>query len=92
MTDAINRKDLAEALKNHTSIATQKEAERVVCVLVETMLAGLSEGKRVNLRPLGAFEVKVRPARVARNPKTGAPVKLRARRVVKFIPSTTLKL
>lgn len=40
---------------------------------------------------LGAFKVRVRKARIARNPKTGEPVKVPSKKVVRFIPYASLK-
>jgi integration host factor subunit beta len=40
----------------------------------------LVKGEWVELRGLGTFEVRQRPARVGRNPKTGAPVEVPARK------------
>jgi len=43
----------------------------------------MSRGDRVELRGLGAFSVKVRPARTGRNPRTGTPVPV-SKKVVPF--------
>jgi DNA-binding protein HU-beta len=40
---------------------------------------------------LGVFRVKVRKARIARNPRTGEPVKVPAKKVVRFAPYSPLK-
>jgi DNA-binding protein HU-beta len=40
---------------------------------------------------LGAFKVRVRKARIARNPRTGQPVKVPSKKVVRFVPYTQLK-
>jgi DNA-binding protein HU-beta len=40
---------------------------------------------------LGAFKVRVRKARIARNPKTGEPVKVPSKKVVRFTPYASLK-
>ncbi|HVP57202.1 MAG TPA: HU family DNA-binding protein [bacterium] len=40
---------------------------------------------------LGAFKVRVRKARIARNPKTGEPVKVPSKKVVRFVPYGSLK-
>jgi len=49
-----------------------------------------SKGEFV-LPGLGAFKVRVRKARIARNPKTGEPVKVPSKKVVRFIPYASLK-
>jgi len=40
---------------------------------------------------LGAFKVRVRKARIARNPRTGEPVKVPSKKVVRFVPYSALK-
>jgi DNA-binding protein HU-beta len=40
---------------------------------------------------LGAFKVRVRKARIARNPRTGDPVKVPSKKVVRFVPYSSLK-
>ena len=49
-----------------------------------------SKGEFV-LPGLGAFKVRVRKARIARNPKTGEPVKVPSKKVVRFVPYGSLK-
>ncbi len=50
----------------------------------------LTCGSEVRIHGFGAFRTMHRPARTARNPRTGDSVKVPARRVVRFAPSTTL--
>lgn len=57
-------------------------------VLAEKEL--LAKGEFV-LPGLGAFKVRVRKARIARNPKTGEPVKVPSKKVVRFVPYGSLK-
>jgi len=40
---------------------------------------------------LGAFKVRVRKARIARNPRTGEPVKVPSKKVVRFVAYAALK-
>ena len=40
---------------------------------------------------LGSFKVRVRKARIARNPRTGEPIKVPSKKVVRFVPYSTLK-
>jgi DNA-binding protein HU-beta len=40
---------------------------------------------------MGAFKVRVRKARIARNPRTGEPVKVPSKKVVRFVPYSGLK-
>ena len=48
------------------------DAERIVNCIFDEISASLAAGKRVELRGFGAFSVRKREPRKARNPKTGA--------------------
>jgi len=68
---------------------------RQVLEMIETMLERFTEilksGDKVQLTPFGQFKVRDRAARMARNPQTGEPVKVPAKRVLKFIAGRSLK-
>ncbi len=77
-------------------LAEEFELPRVrVNELVEAMLEKftnvLKSGDKVQLTPFGQFRIRDRAARMARNPQTGEPVKVPAKRVLKFVPGKTLK-
>ena len=63
--------------------------------IVEGMLDKITEvlksGDKVALTPFGQFRIRDRAARVARNPQTGEPVNVPAKRVLKFTAGRTLK-
>ncbi len=59
-----------------------RDVERIVSTVFEEISAALARGDRVELRGFGAFSVKHRPARVGRNPRTGARVHV----AEKFVP------
>ena len=63
---------------------TQKDVERVVSVILESMIQALESGGRVELRGFGAFSVRSRPARAGRNPRTGEQVSVKAKHVPFF--------
>jgi len=52
----------------------QRDVENIVNAILDEIVEALSRGDRVELRGFGAFSVKERPARVGRNPRTGAQV------------------
>src|SRR5476649_1881213 len=68
---------------------------RQVNDLVEGLLAKITEvlksGDKVALTPFGQFRIRDRAARIARNPQTGEPVNVPAKRVLKFTAGRTLK-
>jgi len=60
----------------------QRDIERIVNTVFETITLALAKGQRVELRGFGAFSVKHREARTGRNPRTGDSVEV----AEKFIP------
>ena len=59
--------------------------------VLDSIMKTLKKGDEVTVAGLGAFSVKNRKARMARNPKTGAAVSVPATRVVKFRVAKALK-
>ena len=54
----------------------QRDVERIVSTIFDEISDALARGDRVELRGFGAFSVKQRGARIGRNPRTGAAVKV----------------
>ncbi|MGA9797291.1 MAG: integration host factor subunit beta [Rhizomicrobium sp.] len=61
-----------------------RDVERIVTTILDKITHALSLGQRVELRGFGAFSVKVRPSRMGRNPRTGAPVTVEEKRAPFF--------
>ena len=62
----------------------QRDVETIVNAILDEVTAALSRGDRVVLRGFGAFSVKKRPARLGRNPRTGAHVQVDGKAVPFF--------
>jgi len=86
----MRKKDLVEFVAGTTNIS-KRDAGMVVAAVVEGLRSGLIEDGEVGIVGFGSFKVKDKPARTARNPKTGETVDVEARRVIKFKPSGELK-
>lgn len=56
-----------------------RDLERIVDTVFNEIIGALANGDRVELRGFGAFSVKRRAARTARNPRTGASVTVGAK-------------
>lgn len=69
----------------------RKQAEAAVNSIMSTIGAALAKGDAVTLTGFGTFKVAKRKARTARNPKTGDPIKIKAKNVIKFTPGKKLK-
>ena len=52
----------------------QRDIENIVNAILDEISNAMARGDRVELRGFGAFSVKARPARIGRNPRTGAHV------------------
>ena len=70
---------------------TKAGAEKVVDVLIDSIISTLNKGEDVSIAGLGIFTVKERAARTARNPRTGETVQVPAMSVPKFKAAKALK-
>jgi integration host factor subunit beta len=68
-----------------------KDADLSVNVILDAITSALVGGDRVEIRGFGSFSVNVRPARIGRNPKSGQPVRVPAKRVPHFKPGKELR-
>lgn len=69
----------------------KREAKNVVESFFEEISAQLESSESVKLSGFGNFQVRDKPPRPGRNPKTGEDIPITARRVVTFHPSGKLK-
>lgn len=84
MGGIVIRSELVQKLCEDHPDLKLKEVERVVAAVFDTIIAQLQEGGRVELRGFGAFSTRGRDARKGRNPRTGEPVDVSAKRVPYF--------
>ena len=70
---------------------TKKQAEAAVDVIIDSIKGALAKGDSVRLVGFGTFSVKKRKARVGRNPRTGAELKIAAKKVPVFSAGKALK-
>jgi len=63
----------------------------IIQLFIDEVITELAGGNRLELRDFGVFEVKVRKARKARNPKTGDEVRVPEKRVVTIKPGKKMK-
>ena len=69
----------------------KREADDMVDRFFEEITAALEAGDFVKLTGFGKFTLRDKPPRPGRNPKTGQPIPILARRVVTFRPSVWLR-
>ena len=79
----------AELAEGHN--LPKKVAEAVLADLVTLAAEHLKKGDKIRLTGLGILQVRVRPARMGRNPATGASIKIAASKKIAFRPAKELK-
>ena len=78
----MNKRDLIDAISGR--MGDKKTATAAVNAVLETIQETVARGDKVSISGFGVFEKQVRPARTARNPATGAAVKVPKTSVPKF--------
>jgi DNA-binding protein HU-beta len=86
----MNRKDLVDAISSKTS-KSRKDSDAFLNAFLDSVKKELKKGGSVNLVGFGSFKVVNRPARDARNPRTGEKIKIPARKAPVFRPGKGLK-
>ena len=69
---------------------TKSKADKAVDGLVSAISGALAGGDKITLVGFGTFSVASRSQREGRNPRTGAKIKIQAKKVVKFKAGKTL--
>ncbi len=82
---------LIETVAESTPHISKRDTEIVVNTIFESMAQALMTGEGIEIRGFGSFQVKIREAREGRNPKTGAPVHISAKRTPFFKVGKELK-
>ena len=69
----------------------KKDAEKALNAFVDVITEALAAGEKVQIVGFGSYEVKARPARTARNPRTGEEIKIEASKTPVFKAGKALK-
>ena len=85
----MNKGELIEAIAKVTE--TKVEAAKVLETTLTAITKSLKKGDPVTLIGFGTFKVSKRKARIGRNPQTGKPLKIKAKKVPVFKAGTALK-
>lgn len=86
----MNKSELVAAVQKATELK-KKDAEAAVTAFVDTVKDALKKGDKVQLIGFGTFESRQRPARTARNPRTGEEIKVKASKAPAFKASKAFK-
>jgi DNA-binding protein HU-beta len=85
----MNKAQLIDAIAEKAGL-TKADAKKALDAFVESTTDALKNGDRVALIGFGSFSVATRSARTGRNPQSGSPINIPARKVVKFKPGAEL--
>jgi integration host factor subunit alpha len=87
----MTKAEIIDAVYDRVGGFSKKEAAEVVEAVFDTMKDVLADGQKIKISGFGNFVVREKKERVGRNPQTGDPIPISARRVLTFKPSQVLK-
>ena len=85
----MNKGDLVNEVAK--AVCTKKEARAAVDCVFSTITKALKKKDTVTLIGFGTFKVAKRKARKGKHPGTGEEIKIKAKKVPKFVPGKALK-
>ncbi|HEX7535369.1 MAG TPA: HU family DNA-binding protein [Syntrophales bacterium] len=85
----MNKEELIAEVAKIT--CTKAEAGKALNAFLEAVKKALKKGDKVTLVGFGTFSVAKRSARMGRNPQTGKPIKIAAKKVPKFAAGKALR-
>ena len=86
----MNKQELIAKIAKDTELS-KASAAAAVDSLIDGITRSLKRGDSITFVGFGTFKTSQRKARTARNPQTGAPIKIPKRRVVRFTAGKALK-
>ena len=85
----MNKEDVISEVTKTT--CSKSEAGKALNAFLEAVKKALKKGDKVTLVGFGTFSVVKRSARMGRNPRTGKPLRIAAKKVPKFAAGKALK-
>ena len=86
----MTKKEIVKQISDRIGL-TQLKTKEIVQQTFDAIVDTLLETGRIELRNFGVFEVRLRKPRKARNPRTGDPVQVEAKKVVTFKPGKEME-
>lgn len=80
----MNRSQFIEALTRRSKQLSLADTKAAVDTIIAALTEALAAGGRAEIRGFGTFRLNYRPPRIARNPMTGALVKVPAKAALRF--------
>jgi integration host factor subunit beta len=87
----MTKSDLIDRISAIYPYMSVRNVDKVVSIVIDSIVNALRDGGRIELRGFGAFSVRDRRESEGRNPKTGEKVTIRAKRVPFFRAGKQLK-
>lgn len=87
----MTKADIVEGVYERLGGNSKKEAAAIVETILDVMKDALVSGDKVKISSFGSFTVRSKRNRMGRNPKTGKPLQITARKVLTFKPSQVLR-
>lgn len=87
----LTKAELADILVEKVAGMSKHDAKEIVELFFEEIRSTLEQGEQIKISGFGNFQLRDKPQRPGRNPKTGEEVPISARRVVTFHASQKLK-
>jgi integration host factor subunit beta len=84
------KSELIERIAERNPHLYQRDVEKIVNAILDTITTALAQGDRVELRDFGVFAVKTRDARTGRNPRNGTKVAVSEKVVPTFKTSRNM--
>ena len=86
------KSELMRALNEKLPDLHARDIELALNCILGQMTDALAQGERIEIRGFGSFSCRHRPARIARNPKTGEAVNLPAKVAIHFKPGKEMRV
>ena len=84
----MNKAELIESVwktgKYHTKAEAARAYDSVFCAMTSRLSKGGPSERVIRLPEMGTFQMKIRKARIGKNPQTGATIKIPSKKVVTF--------
>ena len=87
----MTKAELVEKVADKLDHLTKKQTEAIINTIFDSIKDALSAGDKIEIRGFGSFKIRSRKQREGRNPKTGSPVSVPAKRVPFFKAGKELK-
>lgn len=90
MSAALTKDGIVERMSEKGGFPA-REGKEILEFILEEIKSTLESGSKVKINGFGVWSVKEKKSRPGRNPHTGAPIEIAARRVVTFNASDKLR-